>query len=236
MRKPLQFTCLTCNKSFLSSKRPAQYCSPACWYQVIRQIAPIACVDCGRECMELGKVRSKGRPFRCPDCRQERQRTGWTPSAYTRKTIAPFSADDHRWDLVRKQGECWVWLGRKRKRGYGAIGRRAAHRVSYEAHCGPIPDGMCVCHRCDNPSCVRPDHLFIGTRTENIKDRDQKGRAAKGEQHGMAKMTAADVMALREEAARSGRVAAYDLAASRGIKKIAAADAISGRTWKHLKP
>jgi hypothetical protein len=83
---------------------------------------------------------------------------------------------------------------------------------------------------------VRPDHLFIGTRTENIKDRDQKGRAAKGEQHGMAKMTAADVMALREEAARSGRVAAYDLAASRGIKKIAAADAISGRTWKHLKP
>lgn len=83
-------------------------------------------------------------------------------------------------------GGCWVWLGRLNDDGYGNISVRVSrgtkrttkvHRLAWELANGPIPDGLCVCHRCDNPSCVRPDHLFLGTHDENMRDMRKKGRA-----------------------------------------------------------
>jgi len=76
--------------------------------------------------------------------------------------------------------ECWEWTKARHKAGYGAIGangRRAyGHRVSYELNVGPIPPGMCVLHRCDNPPCVNPSHLFLGTLRDNTQDMLRKGR------------------------------------------------------------
>lgn len=84
--------------------------------------------------------------------------------------------------VIKDDSGCWDWSGVKDPNGYGIIHqnqktpRKLAHRVSYELHHGPIPSGMLVCHHCDNPSCTRPDHLFLGTQTDNLQDASRKGR------------------------------------------------------------
>lgn len=86
---------------------------------------------------------------------------------------------------------CWVWKAHKNKNGYGQFGvmlegrngymvNRYAHRVSWMLYRGEIPEGLCVCHSCDNPSCVNPDHLFLGTRKDNTQDMINKGRHLEG--------------------------------------------------------
>lgn len=87
---------------------------------------------------------------------------------------------DRFWRKVRKGRGCWEWISCKGEKGYGSFGvghkTKRAHRFSWEMSKGKIPDGMCVLHRCDNPRCVRPDHLFLGTPKDNTMDMIRKGR------------------------------------------------------------
>ena len=91
------------------------------------------------------------------------------------------SVVDRFWSYVPvSEVGCWEWKGHRNTGGYGVIthnGRdHTASRVSWEIHFGPIPDGLSICHHCDNPPCVRPDHLFIGTHSDNMRDAFAKGR------------------------------------------------------------
>jgi len=92
----------------------------------------------------------------------------------------PTGTPDPFWSKVQKSDGCWTWAGATWGRGYGAFkheGRQVyAHRFAWEMAKGPIPAGLFVCHHCDNPLCVRPDHLFLGTHTDNMRDASRKGR------------------------------------------------------------
>lgn len=97
---------------------------------------------------------------------------------------------------------CLLWLGAVNALGYGTLGvgtvTTLAHRAAWLAHRGPIPTGLFVCHKCDVPSCVNPDHLFVGTNQDNMADMAAKGRnrQPKGEKHGRAKLSADDALTI----------------------------------------
>lgn len=148
------------------------------------------------------------------------------------------SAPDRFWSKVDVRGQeaCWPWKGRRDADGYGRVqhaGRdQQAHRVSWELSCGPIPAGLCVLHKCDVPPCVNPDHLWLGTNAENLADMRVKGRAASGSRNGRAKLTEADVRAIRVSLATgcAQRAIATGYGVSRGlIGMIASRD-----RWRHI--
>lgn len=107
------------------------------------------------------------------------------------------------WQDAEKRGpdECWPWTGADDGHGYGMMFDTKAHRASWEVHRGAIPDGLCVLHKCDNPACVNPRHLFLGTHQDNMRDKIAKGRAAgpRGTRCPHARLNEEQVRNIRQE-------------------------------------
>jgi len=150
------------------------------------------------------------------------------------------------WKKVDKSSldGCWEWTGAIKPNGYGTVwtgttdGLQSAHRFSWQIHFGKIPHhpsshGMCVCHRCDNRSCVNPEHLFIGTHTDNMKDMFNKHRrkVAKGMYAGNSTLNESDVLKIRSLA---GQMMQKDIASLFGVSGHAIYSIMKRRTWKHI--
>lgn len=94
---------------------------------------------------------------------------------------------------------CWIWTGSVDKDGYGRIlNNISAHRLSYEIHYGPIPEGLLIRHSCDNPPCVNPEHLSTGEAQDNSNDQKSRGRSTYGSRNGRSVLTPSDVLAIRD--------------------------------------
>lgn len=137
-------------------------------------------------------------------------------------------------------GECWEWQGQRSARGYGRFKHKNkiifhSHRVSYELHTGPISDGLWVLHKCDNPPCVNPNHLFLGTHQDNMDDMIAKGRKAilQGESHPRAKLTNPDIIEIRSLDA-SG-LSYPEIGKRYGVSGHQIGLIVRGLSWSHVK-
>ena len=146
---------------------------------------------------------------------------------------------------VNKTNTCWLWTACKNKAGYGNVGVdrkiKLAHRVAHELFIGPIPKDLCVCHKCDNTSCVNPSHLFTGTQNDNNQDCIQKGRASdprncshKGEKNSHAILTANNVKEIRQLYS-TGRFLQKDLAKRFAVSKSRISYITTKKQWTHIK-
>jgi hypothetical protein len=155
------------------------------------------------------------------------------------------------WARIDRVGDrCWPWGG-ARSNGYGYVSWRGrvqpAHRIAWQLTAGPIPAGVYVCHHCDQPACCNPAHLFLGTQTDNMRDCAAKGRTTKGdrnpsrlyparrprgEHHGNAKLTAADVLQIRHRKRQGERTRV--VAQAFGVSPSHIEYIIRGLSWAHL--
>ena len=129
---------------------------------------------------------------------------------------------------------CWEWVGYFGSGGYGMMSRNGknqrAHRISYEAYKGPIPKGMVIRHTCDNPACINPDHLIVGSQKDNVADREARNRrVVNGERVGTSKLTEKDALDIRA----SGE-SLEALASRYGIDRSNVWLIRAGKSWRHI--
>ncbi len=158
------------------------------------------------------------------------------------------------WLKVKKSGDCWLWIGGVLTDGYGGFGishnkhhySYRAHRISYSLTNNlPIPDNLLVCHKCDNPLCVNPDHLFLGTPADNSadmigKERSGKGRqkipdsCVKGEHHGRAKLTVTEIEKIRTIVSQPNRPSYKQIGQQFGVNQSHIHRIAKRKTWSHM--
>lgn len=146
------------------------------------------------------------------------------------------------WENIDKRGphDCWEWKASKFKTGYGRVGigqstgkTALAHRVAYEFTYGPIPNEMVICHKCDNPPCCNPSHLFLGSHADNVSDKVAKNRHDHGMNHACAKLTDEQVVEARLRYA-TGNFFQRELAAEYCISRGVMGALLRRKTWRHL--
>jgi hypothetical protein len=193
------------------------------------------------------------------DSRRRRFCTRSCAAKHVNAIRAPRPLAERFWAMVVRSapGECWSWSGATHEAGYGVLGRGGrshglarAHRVSWEIHHGPVPEGLWVLHKCDNPICTNPEHLFLGTAADNHADMRAKGRMVppprllgdrnprrirppKGELNGAAKLTDESVREIRR-LYMPRVVTLADLATRFGVSESVVGAVVRGVRWSHV--
>lgn len=176
-----------------------------------------------------GRARPRCTPKPCKQCKL----------VYTPRSNGEWYCSNEcafRASFVAKESGCWEWTGiRDTKNGYGVINLKGsssgtrAHRFSYVMHKGEIPAGLIVRHKCDNPCCVNPEHLELGTPADNTGDAVAKARHVHGEKMHTAKLTEQDVLDIR-----GSSLSSKELALKYGVDYTNIWSIRAGKTWKHL--
>lgn len=205
--------------------------------------APRVCVACNElKPAEAFRLKAKNRFRRCRPCEaaieREQRKARLSMSREERERVFGKPEPEHFetfWRYVNKGGSCWLWTGPKTAKGYGALQVEIAgftyyraHRVSWAIHHGE-PGELHVLHKCNNPWCVNPDHLRLGTNEENVEDRKRFGRQITGERNGRAKLTAEIVRRIRQDD-RPQKEWAKEL----GVHHTTIGSIRNGKKWQHL--
>jgi hypothetical protein len=158
----------------------------------------------------------------------------------TGSTDDPARTPEQRFEAkVDRSGDCHLWIGSKNSDGYGNFylddKLEKAHRYAYRLANGDFDESLFVCHACDNPSCVNPDHLFLGDQTRNMQDMISKGRqnSTAGSKNGRAKLDEDDVRQVRK-IHKSGKMSTRELAHEFGMGQTAIAEIVANKTWRHV--
>ena len=140
------------------------------------------------------------------------------------------------WERVTLPDGCWLWTGQRNENGYGVLNHILAHRLAWEVFYGPIPPGLKVCHHCDNPPCVRPDHLFLGTQRANVLDAESKGRMPHHGPRGIAAPSAklTDEKVLEMRMLHNQGVKGRALAVMFGVTAANVSHVLLRHTWTHI--
>ncbi len=158
----LKKECVVCRSVYMAGDKRGTICSQDCRNKKFNGTYKGSCLDCGSKTYHFSRMR-------CRPCAMKKK----TSDAIVRKK-------DRFFKNVKKTSTCWLWTGATQAYGYGYFGFRGvcylAHRVSCEMVHGEIPEGMQALHKCDNPPCVNPEHLYIGTPLDNALDRKNKER------------------------------------------------------------
>lgn len=165
--------------------------------------------------------------------------------------VAALPRFEAKW-IPEPNSGCWLWTASTNHWGYGWFGVGGevllAHRVSWRMYVGEIPAGKFVCHKCDNPPCVNPDHLFVGTNAENIADRMRKGRRGGGSRtrgytrplfsgdHNPNAILNSDAVAVIRGLYSRGGITQADIATAFGVARTTIQNVIDGNTWKGVAP
>ncbi len=145
------------------------------------------------------------------------------------------------WSKVNKTDSCWLWTAAIQQKGYGTLmcdkERHSVHRISWTLHNGQIPHGCFVCHKCDVPNCVNPEHLFLGDNTDNMQDASKKGRLKKPDNfgkwgtNGRSKLTASAVLEIKS---LRGIISQRQIAYLYNMSKPAINHVLRGRVWGYV--
>lgn len=206
------------------------------WVSIYGLVAPYGICQCG--CGMNAPISNKSRPDRCIrkgdphryiiGHRANLDMYGTMEDAILLNTIAT------------EEDGCWTWIGTRRGNGYGCIKIRSkihnSHRLSYEVFVGDIPNGMLVCHKCDNRLCVNPKHLFLGTYKDNYMDAKQKDRHSRGERHGISKLSDEDVLTIRDLYRNRVYGTVIYLAKIYGVSCSTITKICSQKSWTHVVP
>ena len=191
-------------------------------------MAPKTLVD--RSCEKCGG------PFKAWECKI-RIGSGKYCSHKCSTDASKVPVEERLWSMVHKTDKCWLWTGSKDKHGYGRISYNRkpilVHRLVLILDGANIVPSDFVCHKCDNPSCVNPDHLFIGSAKDNSQDMKKKGRSCRGERQGQSKLTENIVKDIRSKYAE-GKVTQKKLADEHGIHQVTVSEIITRKIWQHI--